>query len=122
MESVDVLKFTGVASYTAKLEQYTKLTNLKDAILTGIGRIGKYRVALGVMDFGFLGGSMGVGRRRKAHALDRSGDGQGPAGHHHFHQRGRAHVRRDVQPDAIGQDLRRAGLSRQKPNCPTSAC
>lgn len=59
MESVDILKFTGVASYTAKLTQYTSETNLKDAVCTGIGRIGKYRVALGVMDFDFLGGSMG---------------------------------------------------------------
>ena len=60
MESVDVLKFTGVSSYTDKLEQYQKATNLKDAVCTGIGRIGKMRVALGVMDFGFLGGSMGA--------------------------------------------------------------
>jgi acetyl-CoA carboxylase carboxyl transferase subunit beta len=65
MESVDILKFTGVSSYIAKLEQYKKLTSLKDAICTGIGRMGKYRVALGVMDFGFLAGSMGsvVGER-----------------------------------------------------------
>jgi len=65
MESVDILKFTGVSSYTAKLEHYKKSTSLKDAICTGIGRMGKYRVALGVMDFGFLGGSMGsvVGER-----------------------------------------------------------
>lgn len=59
MESVDILRFTGVASYAKKLEQYTGETNLKDAVCTGIGRIGKYRIALGVMDFGFLGGSMG---------------------------------------------------------------
>ncbi len=65
MESVDVLQFTGVSSYTSKLEHYKKATNLKDAVCTGIGRMGKYRVALGVMDFGFLGGSMGsvVGER-----------------------------------------------------------
>jgi acetyl-CoA carboxylase carboxyl transferase subunit beta len=59
MESIDILQFTGVASYTTKLEQYTTETNLKDAVCTGIARIGKYRVALGVMDFNFLGGSMG---------------------------------------------------------------
>ena len=59
MESVDVLQFTGVVPYTAKLEQYTSETNLKDAVCTGIARICQYRVALGVMDFGFLGGSMG---------------------------------------------------------------
>jgi acetyl-CoA carboxylase carboxyl transferase subunit beta len=59
MESIDVLQFTGVSSYPSKLEHYTALTNLKDAVCTGIASIGKYRVALAVMDFGFLGGSMG---------------------------------------------------------------
>lgn len=60
MTSVDVLKFTGAASYTAKLEAYRKKsTQLKDAIVTGIGKIGPHRTALGVMDFSFLGGSMG---------------------------------------------------------------
>src|SRR5437763_194325 len=34
-------------------------TALKDAGVTGIGKIGEFRVALGVMDFAFLGGSMG---------------------------------------------------------------
>jgi len=29
------------------------------SVITGIGRIGEFRVALGVMDFSFLGGSMG---------------------------------------------------------------
>ncbi|MFM1769958.1 MAG: Acetyl-coenzyme carboxylase carboxyl transferase subunit beta [Verrucomicrobiota bacterium] len=59
MTSVDILKFTGVASYTNKLEAYRRNTSLKDAVITGIGRIGPHRAALGVMDFGFLGGSMG---------------------------------------------------------------
>src|SRR5919109_4334339 len=59
MTSVDVLKFTGVAAYTAKLQEYQKTTGLKDAVVTGIGRIGGHRGALGVMDFSFLGGSMG---------------------------------------------------------------
>jgi len=59
LESVDVLEFTGVASYKSKLEAYQKSTGLKDAVITGIGLIGARRVALGVMDFGFLGGSMG---------------------------------------------------------------
>jgi acetyl-CoA carboxylase carboxyl transferase subunit beta len=59
MESVDILGFTGVASYTSKLEEYQKSTGLKDAVITGLGRINSHRVALGVMDFSFLGGSMG---------------------------------------------------------------
>jgi acetyl-CoA carboxylase carboxyl transferase subunit beta len=59
MTSVDVLEFTGVASYKDKLDDYQKSTGLKDAAVTGIGKIGEFRAALGVMDFTFLGGSMG---------------------------------------------------------------
>lgn len=59
MSSVDILKFTGVSSYTSKLTSNQKATCLKDAVVTGIGRINHHRVALGVMDFSFLGGSMG---------------------------------------------------------------
>ena len=59
MVSVDVLKFTGVAKYEDKLESYQQSTGLKDAVITGVGKIGAHRVALGVMDFSFLGGSMG---------------------------------------------------------------
>ena len=59
MVSVDMLKFNGVSSYTSKLDEYQKTTGLKDAVVTGFGRIGQQRVGLGVMDFGFLGGSMG---------------------------------------------------------------
>ncbi len=59
MVSVDVLKFSGAATYTSKLEAYQRSTGLNDAAVTGIGLIGRHRVALGVMDFSFLGGSMG---------------------------------------------------------------
>ena len=59
MTSVDVLGFTGAASYISKLEKYQKGTGLKDAVITGICKIGEHRTALGVMDFTFLGGSMG---------------------------------------------------------------
>ena len=59
MTSVDVLQFTGPASYVSKLEKNRKTTGLKDAVLTGLCKIGEHRVALGVMDFSFLGGSMG---------------------------------------------------------------
>ena len=59
MVSVDILKFTGVSSYTSKLAANMKGGVLKEAVVTGIGMIGPHRVALGVMDFNFLGGSMG---------------------------------------------------------------
>jgi acetyl-CoA carboxylase carboxyl transferase subunit beta len=59
MTSVDVLNFNGVATYKAKLAEYQKSTSLKDAVITGICKIGGHRATLGVMDFDFLGGSMG---------------------------------------------------------------
>jgi len=59
MASVDILGFKGVATYKSKLDALKKKTTLKDAIVTGIAKIGAHRVALGVMDFEFLGGSMG---------------------------------------------------------------
>jgi acetyl-CoA carboxylase carboxyl transferase subunit beta len=60
MSSVDVLGFTGAASYKDKLASNIRKTGLPDAVVTGIGKIGEHRVALGVMDFTFLGGSMGA--------------------------------------------------------------
>jgi acetyl-CoA carboxylase carboxyl transferase subunit beta len=59
MTSVDILQFKGVASYKEKLDAYQKSTGLKDAVITGIGKLADFRIALGVMDFSFLGGSMG---------------------------------------------------------------
>jgi acetyl-CoA carboxylase carboxyl transferase subunit beta len=59
MASVDMLGFKGASTYTSKLEAYKKNTTLKDAVITGLCKIGEQRVALGVMDFNFLGGSMG---------------------------------------------------------------
>ncbi|MDB6018841.1 MAG: Acetyl-coenzyme carboxylase carboxyl transferase subunit beta [Pedosphaera sp.] len=59
MSSVDILNFTGVSTYASKLVDYQKSTGQKDAVVTGIGKVGDYRIGLGVMDFTFLGGSMG---------------------------------------------------------------
>ena len=59
MTSVDVLEFTGVESYSSKLEKYKGKTGEADAVITGLCKIGQHKVALGIMDFSFLGGSMG---------------------------------------------------------------
>jgi acetyl-CoA carboxylase carboxyl transferase subunit beta len=59
MSSVDALGFKGASTYRSKLDAYKKNTTLKDAVVTGLCKIGEHRVALGVMDFSFLGGSMG---------------------------------------------------------------
>ena len=60
MEAVDTLKFTGVASYEEKLASSKKKTGLKDAIVCGEATLNGIRYALGVMDFRFLGASMGA--------------------------------------------------------------
>ena len=56
---VDVLKFQGVASYADKLRADQRKTGLRDAVVTGTAKLDGHTVALGVMDFHFLGGSMG---------------------------------------------------------------
>ncbi|MBX3734455.1 MAG: acetyl-CoA carboxylase, carboxyltransferase subunit beta [Verrucomicrobiae bacterium] len=78
MESVDILKFTGTASYEAKLAaNRNKSSMLKDAVVTGIGSMGTHRVALGVMDFSFLGGSMGSVVGEKLTRLIEAGTSRG---------------------------------------------
>ena len=59
MRSTDPLKFKGIASYSEKLEQNRKKTKLEDAVISGVGKMDGNLVSLAVMDFRFLGGSMG---------------------------------------------------------------
>lgn len=59
MVSVDTLKFTGMASYTDRLKSYQKKTGLKDAVITGLGKIEDQPVAIAVMDFNFIAATMG---------------------------------------------------------------
>ena len=56
MASVDALNFKG---YKEKLTKYQKITGLSEAIITGRGKIIGNSVVLAVMDFRFLGASMG---------------------------------------------------------------
>ena len=56
LESLNPLDFK---AYTEKIKGYQKKTGLKDAIVTGRAKILETPVMLGVMDFSFLGGSLG---------------------------------------------------------------
>lgn len=58
--SIDTLKFEGVSSYSEKLASSTKKSGLKDAIICGTAKLSGQDYALGVMDFRFLGASMGA--------------------------------------------------------------
>ncbi|MBW4524882.1 MAG: acetyl-CoA carboxylase, carboxyltransferase subunit beta [Phormidium tanganyikae FI6-MK23] len=55
----DPLKFRARKSYTDYLRDTQEKTKLTEAVQTGIGQLDGCQVALGVMDFRFIGGSMG---------------------------------------------------------------
>lgn len=56
----DPLKFVdGKGPYSEKIEKARKLTGLNEAVVTGTGKINGIPVSIAVMDFRFLGGSLG---------------------------------------------------------------
>jgi acetyl-CoA carboxylase carboxyl transferase subunit beta len=59
LKSVDVLRFQGMASYKDRLKKYQESTGLFDAVISGYGILDGYKVAIAVMDFGFLAATMG---------------------------------------------------------------
>ena len=59
MTSVDILSFAGDNSYSAKLEETRAKTELNEAVVCGSCQIGGMDAALAVMDFRFMGASMG---------------------------------------------------------------
>jgi acetyl-CoA carboxylase carboxyl transferase subunit beta len=59
LESVDMLGFTDTKKYTDRLKEAKKKTARKEAVITGTARINGIEVVLAVLDFEFLGGSMG---------------------------------------------------------------
>ncbi len=59
VEGTDFLEFEDTEKYAERLKKAQKKTNQKDAVITGKACIKKLPVNIGIMDFGFLGGSMG---------------------------------------------------------------
>ena len=59
IKPTDPLEFVDTESYKDRLQRAQEKTNLNDAVITGIGTIKGNRVAAAVMDFDFMGGSMG---------------------------------------------------------------
>lgn len=57
--SDDPLKFKAVKRYSDQLKAAISTTGCNEAIKTVVGNIGSYDVVLGIMDFRFIGGSMG---------------------------------------------------------------
>ncbi len=73
LRSTDPLSFTDLKPYKKRLRDAQAKTGLNDAIINAIGLLGSERVVLSVMEYGFIGGSMGaVMGETIARAVDRS--------------------------------------------------
>ena len=59
MRSADPLGFVDTKKYTDRITSTIKNTGLYDAVRIGTGKINDKNIALGCMDFKFIGGSMG---------------------------------------------------------------
>ena len=59
LSAKDALKFYDQKSYPSRLKEAQNQTGLQDAVITGTGLLEGIPVALGIMDFNFMGGSMG---------------------------------------------------------------
>ena len=59
IKPTDPLNFTDTVSYAERLDKAKAKTGLDEAVITGIGEIEGHKVATAVMDFDFMGGSMG---------------------------------------------------------------
>jgi acetyl-CoA carboxylase carboxyl transferase subunit beta len=73
LRSTDPLEFTDLKPYKKRLRDAQKKTGLNDAIINAIGNLGVQPVVLSVMEYSFIGGSMGsVVGETIARAVDRS--------------------------------------------------
>jgi acetyl-CoA carboxylase carboxyl transferase subunit beta len=59
LHPVDPLEFRDRKAYSDRLRETQEKTGLVDAVQTGFGQLNNLPVALGIMDFRFMGGSMG---------------------------------------------------------------
>jgi acetyl-CoA carboxylase carboxyl transferase subunit beta len=79
LRSTDPLQFTDLKPYKKRLAEAQRKTGLNDAIINALGKLGPHNVVLSVMEFNFIGGSMGaVVGETIARAVDRSLASQNP--------------------------------------------
>src|SRR4029453_5072016 len=60
LTSTDPLKFTDTKSYRQRLQSSMKSPGLRDALSSASGRVGGMDCLVAAMEYGFIGGSMGV--------------------------------------------------------------
>lgn len=77
--SLDPLQFRDSKKYTDRIAEARKKTGRNDAVISGIGAIDGRQVSIAIMDFSFIGGSMGsVVGEKIARTIERSLDRQVP--------------------------------------------
>lgn len=59
MTSADPLEFVDAVAYTERLKRSREKSGLKEAVLTGRAALNGRKVIMAIMDFAFMGGSMG---------------------------------------------------------------
>lgn len=59
LSPTDPLEFTALKTYPEQIKEAQTKTGLQDGVVTGTGLLHGIPVALGVMEFGYMGGSMG---------------------------------------------------------------
>jgi acetyl-CoA carboxylase carboxyl transferase subunit beta len=60
LASTDPLKFVDLKPYSKRLRRAQEDTGLKDAVINGRGKVDGRNVVISVMEYGFIGGSMGT--------------------------------------------------------------
>ena len=79
MTSADPLKFVDTKPYPERIQSTMAKTGLKDAVRTAYGPMNGLTVTMAVMDFNFVGGSMGsVVGEKIARAIDHALDAKTP--------------------------------------------
>ncbi|MEJ2053299.1 MAG: acetyl-CoA carboxylase, carboxyltransferase subunit beta [Calditrichaceae bacterium] len=73
IKSTDPLNFKDFKQYSERYKATVKKTGLNEAVITGTGNLDKHKVIMSIMDFRFLGGSMGsVVGEKISRAVDKS--------------------------------------------------
>src|ERR1700757_2165227 len=79
LKSTDPLEFTDLKPYRSRLSRAQADTGLNDAVINALGLLGPHRVVLSVMEYSFIGGSMGaVVGETIARAVDRAHETRQP--------------------------------------------
>ncbi|MGH9785638.1 MAG: acetyl-CoA carboxylase, carboxyltransferase subunit beta [Terriglobia bacterium] len=79
IETTDPLHFVDLKPYQGRIENAQQATGLKDAVITAEGQLDGRRVLLCVMEYAFIGGSMGCAVGEKiTRAVERATKGRVP--------------------------------------------